>query len=93
MSSRRINELAKLIATHTEKLDTYLVSQNLPLPSFDADYEAPLVLDGDVASSRQIILEATDELHALVNGPYSILTTMPVRILWNPVLLHLETLM
>ncbi len=80
MAATRISELASLIAINTTNLDAHLTSEGLPTPSFDADAPARLLFDDKIASSRQAILEATDELQALVLGPIGILTSPSVRI-------------
>ena len=79
MARSRIAELASIIATNTKHIDVYLSSEGLPTPSFDADSPPRLLLDSRVMAQRQAILEATDELQALMLGPVGILTTIPVR--------------
>ena len=74
MATSRISELASIIAAKTAEIDTYTASEGLPSPSFDADSPPRLLLHPHVAASRQAILEATDELHALMLGPVGILT-------------------
>lgn len=80
MASTRIAELAAIIAEHTKSIDEQLASEGLPSPSFDADCP-PRLLQGDskVVASRQAILDATDELQALMLGPTGAFTTHPVR--------------
>lgn len=79
MAASRMAELALLIATNTANIDTYLASKGLPTPSFDASQPAHLLNDNKVAAARRAVLEATDELHALMLGPIGILTSPPVR--------------
>lgn len=79
MSGSRIAELSTLIATHTAAIDLSLAQRGLPSPSFQLGQPADLLSDETVASSRQIFLEATDELHALMLVPVGILTTPSVR--------------
>lgn len=74
MATSRISELASIIAAHTAEIDLYTASEALPSPSFDADSPPRLLFHPRVAASRQAILEATDELHALMLGPVGILT-------------------
>ena len=81
MATSRIGELAAIIATNTRQLDTYLAKQGLPSPSFDPNSPAGLLLSSDVIAYRQAILDATDELHALMQGPIDILTRQPVSIM------------
>lgn len=80
MSTTRIGELTSIIAANTAKVDEYLASQGLPTPSFNADAPPKLVFQGPVATYRQAILDATDELHALMLGPIGILTSPAVSL-------------
>ena len=79
MTSSRISELAAIIATNTEKVDLQLAAEGFPTPSFDADSPPRLLQNSRIVASRQAILDATDELHALMLGPIGIFTTQPVR--------------
>lgn len=79
MAQSRIAELAATIAANTKQVDDFFASQGLPTPSFEPDSPSRALLDGRVAAPRQAILEATDELHALVLGPISTIMTQPVR--------------
>ena len=74
MASTRIAELASRIAEHTTNLNNYLVSQGLPTPSFDPIVPPDVTLPDAVAASREIILDATDELHSIIVGPIGLLT-------------------
>ena len=78
MASSRIGELATIIATNTRQLDVYLAKEGLPSPSFDPDSPTGLLLNSEAIAYRQAILDATDELHALMQGPVEILTRQPV---------------
>ncbi|KAL8794436.1 MAG: hypothetical protein Q9195_003023 [Heterodermia aff. obscurata] len=70
MATTRLAELSSLIATHTATIDEHLALNNLPSPSFSADQPPnTLSCNETIAASRQIVLEATDELHALMLGP------------------------
>jgi hypothetical protein len=71
-------ELSLLIATNTANIDMHLASKGLPTPSFDASQPDHLLNDDELAESRRAVLEATDELHALMLGPIGILTFPPV---------------
>ena len=73
MAVSRITELASIIAAKTTEIDNYTIAERLPSPSFDADIPPDLLLTPTIAASRQAILEATDELHALMLGPAGIL--------------------
>lgn len=86
MVTSRISELASIIAANTAEIDLYTASEALPSPSFDADSPPKLLFHPRVAAFRQAILEATDELHALMLGPVGILTpsvgaTSPFKLL------------
>lgn len=71
----RIKELSSVIASSTSSFDNYLSAQALPTPSFDPGTPPFLPLPPNVAEARQQILEATDELHALIAGPLGTLFT------------------
>ena len=75
MSGSRLAELSALITAHTAVIDSSLSQRGLPSPSFQPEQPADLLSDEGIADSRQIILEATDELRALMLGPVGILTT------------------
>lgn len=78
MSASRIAELSALIATHTAQIDHHLASNGLSSPSFEPTQPSDLLSDKAIAQSRQSVLEATDELHALMLGPTGILTSTTV---------------
>ncbi|PQE34045.1 6-hydroxytryprostatin B O-methyltransferase protein [Rutstroemia sp. NJR-2017a WRK4] len=73
----RIAELASIIQEHTSKFDAYLASNNLPSPSFDPSHPLRLSLSPDVQASRDAVLEASDELTALMLGPVESLVPPP----------------
>lgn len=73
----RIAELASIISANTAKIDDHLTANGFNEISFDEN--AGDVLSGPgLAAARQAVLEATDELHALMLGPAGILTTPSV---------------
>lgn len=78
MVASRISELSSLIAARTAEVDAYLTSQGLPAPSFDAHAPSHALLDDRIADARRDILEATDELNALMLGPIGLLTSPSV---------------
>lgn len=80
MASNRIAELSSIIGSNTTEINDYLSSKGLPAPSFEPDVPPSFVQEKSIAACRQAILEATDELHALMLGPLGILTTPPVRL-------------
>ncbi|KAI9646648.1 hypothetical protein NHQ30_004645 [Ciborinia camelliae] len=73
----RIAELASIIQEQTSKVDAYLASKNLPSPSFDVSYPLRLSLPPDIQASRNAVLEASDELTALMLGPVESLIPPP----------------
>jgi len=79
MATNRIAELASLIAVNTAAVDAHLDSSNLPTPSFGPGFPAQVLSEAKIAASRQVILEATDELHSLLLGPVGALTSPSVR--------------
>ena len=74
-TTTRISELSSIISSATSKYDDYLTAQALPTPSFDPGAPPFLPLPTDVAEAKQFVLEATDELHALIAGPLGTLFT------------------
>lgn len=79
MAASRISELAALIAANAAIVDGHLASEGLPSPSFSPDTPVHLFARSNITEARQAILEATDELHALMLGPTGILTAPSVR--------------
>ena len=77
MSQRsRISELSAIIHTNTSKIDEYLSANGLPPLSFDA--HGPSKLPDPIAPLQVTILEATDELNALVQGPVPFIINLTV---------------
>ena len=69
-STSRMIALAQKITKATEKLETHMKANNLPMPSFDVDAPADFpALPEDVQQSRQEIIHATKELGRLAHGP------------------------
>ncbi|KAL8729373.1 MAG: hypothetical protein Q9166_004766 [cf. Caloplaca sp. 2 TL-2023] len=75
MPLSRIVELALLIVSKTTDVDLKLNAANLPTPSFGPDGLNDSLLRDEIAESRQSIIEATEELHALMLGPVGLLTS------------------
>ncbi len=69
-SKSRIAELASKIQQETTNIEEHLLSQGLKTPSWDIDTppQVPL-LTYDAQASQNAILEAMDELKALILGP------------------------
>ena len=69
-STSRMVALARKITKATEKLESHMKANNLPMPSFDVDAPADFpALPDDVQQSRQDIIHATKELSLLAHGP------------------------
>jgi hypothetical protein len=75
----RIASLSATISHHTQLLDTFLASNNLPHPSFDSDGPSDLQLAPHLEQSRAAILQATQELNDLLQGPRDLLFNHTVR--------------
>lgn len=73
MTITRIAELSSIIAANTAHIDSYLTSRGLPTPSFDANVAPGLFATDCLAPARQAVLEATYELHGLMQGPILLL--------------------
>ena len=66
-ATTRITELAAIVSRNTEEISSYLAHHSLASPSFDAD--SPLDLPEVLRSARKSVVEATEELKSLVQGP------------------------
>ncbi|KAL9121280.1 MAG: hypothetical protein Q9187_002165 [Circinaria calcarea] len=62
-------ELASAICIRTAEIDGFLTGQDLPKPSFAVDALVVTPLPEDISASRDAVLDAMDELHALILGP------------------------
>ncbi|KAI0172756.1 putative O-methyltransferase [Hypoxylon sp. FL1284] len=72
-SQSRIAELAATVAAHTSRIDSYLSEKGLPYPSFEADSPSDLQLPPEIEQSRSLVLEASQELNDLLQGPRNLL--------------------
>lgn len=72
-SQSRIAELAALVASHTACVDQYISDNGLSHPSFNADSPVNLGLPPDIEKSRIAVLEASQELNDLLQGPRDLL--------------------
>ncbi|KAI1771117.1 S-adenosyl-L-methionine-dependent methyltransferase [Hypoxylon cercidicola] len=75
-STNKIIELSSLIAKKTAIVNDYLVSNNLPTPSLDADalWSIPIPEDAtEVKEARMAVMDACSELKALMTGPKELL--------------------
>lgn len=75
----RIAELAAEVANHTQRIDQYLAANNLQYPSFDANGPVELGLPADIEESRVRVLQASQELNDLLQGPRDLLFNHRVR--------------
>ncbi|TVY81174.1 O-methyltransferase gsfB, partial [Lachnellula suecica] len=76
-ASSRIVELSATIHETTIKVDAYLAANDLPTPSFDISCPPKLFLPPEIQACRDAVLEATDELTALMLGPVESLIPPP----------------
>ncbi|KAI6089775.1 S-adenosyl-L-methionine-dependent methyltransferase [Hypoxylon rubiginosum] len=75
-STNRIIELSSLIAKNTAIVNGFLVNNNLPTPSLDADalWSMPIPEDAtEVIKARVTVIDACSELEALMTGPKQLL--------------------
>ena len=75
-------ELASIIVDRRVVYNGKIGATGLPTPSFDSQSSSSLLYD-ELAESHVLLLEATEELHALILGYIGLLTShsAPVR-LW-----------
>ncbi|KAI1282907.1 S-adenosyl-L-methionine-dependent methyltransferase [Xylaria sp. FL0933] len=72
MNASRIVELANRIASNTAKINDYLLSHNLPPPSFEVDGPLDTLIpkhELDIETARVAVIDDTLELRRLVLGP------------------------
>jgi hypothetical protein len=72
----RISELSSIIQTNTSKIDEYLCTNGLPPLSFDIHGSAKP--PNAISPFQTAILEATDELNTLVQGPVPFIINLTV---------------
>lgn len=73
----RIVQLAAAVQSHTAKLDAYFTTEDLPFPSFEAEFPS---LPPEIEGSRISILEAADELTDLMLGPRKLAECDPPQV-------------
>jgi len=78
-SPSRIAELSALVASHTKQIDDYLAKEGLPQPTFDASGPADLHLPPQLEKARVAVIQATQELNDLLQGPRELLFNHHVR--------------
>lgn len=79
LNKSRISELAAAVTTHTTKIDKFLAENSLQYPSFEADGPCELGLPPEIETSRAAVLEASQELNDLLQGPRELLFNHHVR--------------
>ncbi|KAL8872926.1 MAG: hypothetical protein Q9174_001529 [Haloplaca sp. 1 TL-2023] len=77
MATSRIATLSATIALNTQAIDEYCTRKKIPSPSFDPENTTGLSTSRELLVYRQAVLTATDELHALVQGPVDNLIRQP----------------
>ena len=75
----RMAQLASVIQTHTTIVDEHIALQKLPSPSFHVNAPPQLQLPEAISSSRDAVIEAMDELQALMLGPLDFLFNQIVQ--------------
>ena len=75
----RILELATIIRARTEEIEIYLVDKGLPSPAFDVSVAKNL--PSELHAAQHALLEASDELTALVQGPSQSLAAFAYEVL------------
>lgn len=68
-ASSRIVELSSAIHSNTAIVDEYLTSNALPPLSFGVDSPLKMDFPDSIAAAKMAVLEAMDELKALMLGP------------------------
>jgi hypothetical protein len=77
--SSRIADLSSTIAHHTALIDKYLAANQLSQPSFASDGPVTLGLTDELEQSRNVVVQATQELNELMIGPREIVFGHDVR--------------
>jgi hypothetical protein len=68
-STGRLIQLVGILQEKVGEVDTYIHENDLPDPSFDANYPPVLVLPPSQDAARKAALEALDELRDHLLGP------------------------
>ncbi|KAJ3578752.1 hypothetical protein NPX13_g1815 [Xylaria arbuscula] len=72
-SQSHIAQLASTVAAYTQQIDDYLTTHSIPHPSFDANGPVNLRLPPDLEQLLTALLDATQELNDLLQGPRDLL--------------------
>ena len=78
MPPNRTSELASIIALNTAKVEEYLAKNELPPLTFDVGSDVLPHDHSQISQERQAVLDATEELHALMLGPKASLMSQQV---------------
>ncbi len=82
MSSSRLVELSARIAANTTKVNDYLITHQLPQPSFDVDGPLESLIPKqaiDIEAARVAVIDDTLELRRLILGPRDYLLSYTAR--------------
>jgi hypothetical protein len=78
-NTNRVAELSALIAENTAKVNQYLASRDIHNISFDADVSPQIAQDEGYSAPRDAVIEACNELSALLGGSFKILLAKNVN--------------
>lgn len=70
-----------MILKNTDLIDRFLLSHDLPFPSFDTDAPEKLSLPEELEAIRSIVLNASTEIHELLLSPKELLISNTVEII------------
>lgn len=74
-------ELASIIIKNTDLIDQFLISHDMPFPSFDVDAPEKLSLPEELEAIRAIVLNASTEIHELLLSPKELLISNTVEMI------------
>lgn len=69
VSTARISELAATIHTHVDEIERFMSMHNVPQASFNINSPLAVLLPEPLSDAREEVLDAHDQLHALLLGP------------------------
>ena len=78
MTASRLASLAALISENSDKIEAYIAQKGFSPVWFDADTSSFWIHDSEISQARQVLLDLTDEMHALMLGPIGALTNPSV---------------
>jgi hypothetical protein len=71
MAQSRIAELARAISENTSAIESAMLARGLALPSFEPG--ASVVFPAEILVARDMVLDATQELHDLLFVPLDLI--------------------